>query len=178
MTRPREILSLSLARALLQWHRPTTGAARRHDLGELRNKVKRPSAAVARFPAQTCPTSDEEEVRGKRQVSRARARVLLAEPRGGWLPSIPPSPSLLINCNAHDISAVSLTHRVNAGFIFIRGTLRNLRNLSQNESKERSQRPSRGIDLFYLFFFFLVFFCTENFWSASIAWNIRRSRHY
>lgn len=43
--------SLSLARALLQWHRPTTGAARRHDLGELRNKVKRSSAAVARFPA-------------------------------------------------------------------------------------------------------------------------------
>jgi len=54
MTRPREILS----RALLQWHRPTTGAPRRHDLGELRNKVKRSSAAVARFPAQMYPTSE------------------------------------------------------------------------------------------------------------------------
>lgn len=59
----RGLGKFSLA-ALLQWHRPTTGAPRRHDLGELRNKVKRSSAAVARFPAQRArPPRPREKVR-------------------------------------------------------------------------------------------------------------------
>lgn len=44
--------------------RARRAAPRRHDLGELRNKVKRSSAAVARFPAQRArPPSPREKVR-------------------------------------------------------------------------------------------------------------------
>jgi len=54
-------LLYSSATDLQRAHR---AAPRRHDLGELRNKVKRSSAAVARFPAQRArPPSPREKVR-------------------------------------------------------------------------------------------------------------------